>query len=424
MRNAVIVTLAALGAASAVLIALPPVSLVRGGASAAAQASAPPLVLGSLAPETGPGAPHLAALRTPVEQAVRDIDAAGGVGRGRAVKLVTADEGGDDRTAMDATRDLVERQHARLVIGPASSTAALAILDQVKGSALVCSGTNTAAALSSEGPARSGGLYFRTAPSDRLQGAALAELVLSDGHSRVGVLQPVDPENRAIATAAARALREGGATVTVAPFDAGREAPESAVDRVLGARPNAILVVADAAQGARIEKTLVDRGLPPTELPTYGTSALLEPGFPAQVDPANPGVVNELRGTTPAADPGGPDTAFDRSFASTGIDPYFSSYAYDCTVLAALAAVKARSIDPARMAHAFAANVQGATDCRTYADCKRLLQRGLTIHYRGASSAFERWDTSEPDEGTYDTWEYDATATGRLDGPESQIVIR
>ena len=56
-------------------------------------------------------------------------------------------------------------------------------------------------------------------------------------------------------------------------------------------------------------------------------------------------------------------------------------------------------------------------DCRTFAECKQLLGLGKTIHYRGASSRFDEWDTSEPNEGTYDVWEYDGSGTGELEGP-------
>ena len=104
-------------------------------------------------------------------------------------------------------------------MGPSTSTSALAILDTVKDSALVCSGSNTAAQLTTAGPQRSGGLYFRTSPPDRLQGPALAELVLSDGHSNIGLISTTDSASKPLASSVARALEEGGAEVTHASFD-------------------------------------------------------------------------------------------------------------------------------------------------------------------------------------------------------------
>jgi branched-chain amino acid transport system substrate-binding protein len=392
----------------------------------AANASARParqqLVIGSLAPETGEYASVVESLRAPVKMAVDEVNQAGGVGRGGMLKLVTADEGIESQSVVSATKHLIDVEHAHAIMGPAASSSALAILDTVANAALVCSGSNTAAILTKEGPRRTGGLYFRTSPPDRLQGPALAELVLSDGRSNIGLVSADDLSSAPMATAVAHALVDGGAKVTRATVEA-RGDPAAAVQRVLRVKPDAVVVVARAADGARVVETLITQGHGPGTLPIYGNDGLYDPGFAKDVDPSNPGVVAGLEGTVPASDPAGTDTAFDKTFAATGIDPFFSSYYYDCTILTALAAVKARSDDPKKMASVFASNLEGKNDCATFAACKALLQHGRSIHYRGASSRFDRWDTSEPAEGTYDVWSYDPGAVAVLDGPDSQITI-
>ncbi len=426
MRTARLVTMAAL---VGITCAVAPASSVgaASGASSGASSGADhgrQLVIGSLAPETGEFAAVAASLREPVKMAIAEINAAGGVGRGRTARLVTADEGIESQSVVSATQHLIDTEHADAIMGPSTSTSALAILDTVKDSALVCSGSNTAAQLTTAGPQRSGGLYFRTSPPDRLQGPALAELVLSDGHSNIGLISTTDSASKPLASSVARALEEGGAEVTQASFDPTAATPAVAIQRVLHKQPDAIVVTTNEVAGPQIIKALIDRGSGPSVLPVYGNDGLYDPGFPKQVDAANPGAVADLRGTAPAADPGGTDTPFDKSLAAKGIDPFFSSYYYDCTNLTALAAVKARSVDPKRMAKAFPENLKGANDCRTFAECKQLLGLGKTIHYRGASSRFDEWDTSEPNEGTYDVWEYDGSGTGELKGPDSQITIR
>jgi len=399
------------------MVLAPPVA-----ATAAAETSND-LVIASLAPETGGYAPILASLREPVRIAVDEINAAGGVGRGRQARLVTADEGIDARSAVTATEQLLDADHADAIIGPAASTSALSILDTIKDSALVCSGSNTAAQLTKDGPERSGGLYFRTSPPDKLQGSALAELVLSDGRSNIALLNPSDSYATPLASSVARALKDGGARVTHASFDPGDEALLDAARRVLRKKRDAVVVVAAAPDGARIVKTLIDQGSGPAVLPMYGNDGLYDPGFVALVDAANPGAVAGLTGTVPAADPGGPDTQFDKVFAATGADAFFSAYYYDCTILTALAAVKAKSDDPRKMAHAFAPNLKGGTDCVSFAACKQLLEQGKSIHYRGASSDFEEFGTSEPNQGAYDVWTYSPAAVAVLEGPDSQITI-
>jgi branched-chain amino acid transport system substrate-binding protein len=428
MRTARLVTMAALVGVTCAVASAPASSVGadRRGRSTAAQGAdhGRQLVIGSIAPETGEFAPVAESLREPVKIAIAEINAAGGVGRGRTARFVTADEGIESQSVVSATEHLIDTEHVAAIMGPSTSTSALAILDTVRDSALVCSGSNTSAQLTAAGPQRSGGLYFRTSPPDRLQGPALAELVLSDGHSNIGVISPTDSSSKALARSLVRALEEGGAEVTHASFRSDTETPEVALQRVLRAKPDAIVVTASRVAGPPIIKALIDHGSGPSALPVYGNDGLFDPGFPKEVDPANPGVVAGLRGTVAAADPGGTDTPFDKSFAAKGIDPFFSSYYYDCAILTALAAVKAKSESPKKMAKAFPENLRGANDCHAFAECKQLLGQGKTIHYRGASSRFDEWDTSEPNEGSYDVWEYDPSGTGELKGPDSQITIR
>jgi branched-chain amino acid transport system substrate-binding protein len=413
LRTARPVTTAALSGLVGIAMLLPVSSAHAGQGSANKE-----LVIASLAPETGEYATVIESLREPVKMAVDEINAAGG----RTVRLVTADEGIESRSAVDATRELIDDEHADAIMGPAASTSALAILDTVRDAALVCSGSNTAAQLTKEAPARSGGMYFRTSPPDRLQAPALAELVLSDGRSNIGVVHPSSTSATPFARSVARALEQGGADVIRASFPSNGD-PADAVERVLRAKPDAVVVTATAADGAAAVRALVAQGSGPTVMPVYGNDGLYDPGFADDVDLDQPAVVAGLKGTVPAVDPAGTDTAFDEAFAATGIDPFFSSYYYDCTILTALAAVKARSDDPQRMAKAFATNLRGKHDCSTFTECKELLERGTSIHYRGASSTFDKWDAFEPGQGTYDVWSYSPSAVGVLEGPDSQITI-
>jgi branched-chain amino acid transport system substrate-binding protein len=131
-----------------------------------------------------------------------------------------------------------------------------------------------------------------------------------------------------------------------------------------------------------------------------------------------------IRGTAPAAAPAGIDSPFQSAFAATNVEPLFSAHTYDCTILAALAAVKARSSEPAKLAKAFTANLRGKQDCDTFAACQALLASGTSIHWRGASSRFDRFGEFQPDEGVYDVWSYDGTGAVVTDPPSSQITIR
>ena len=52
-----------------------------------------------------------------------------------------------------------------------------------------------------------------------------------------------------------------------------------------------------------------------------------------------------------------------------------------------------------------------------------LLTAGQTIHYRGASSRFDRWDRFEPGEGAYDLWAYGSDGRVVTAPPQSQIHV-
>jgi branched-chain amino acid transport system substrate-binding protein len=399
----------------------------EGGASSTSRADADTnvdgrLVVASLAPETGPLGRILDSLREPVRLAIDEINVAGGVG-GEAAALVTADEGTDAATAVGAAQQLLATQGADAIIGPATSAAARAILRTVRGAALLCSGSNTAARPTELGVRRSGSLYFRTTPPDRLQGEALARLVLDDARTDVAVLASSGPDSAPVADAAVRALHAGGAKVARVRFDPSDVDLAAEVGTALRRHPDAIVVVGAVTDAARAVQALIASGNGPGVIPVYGNDGLYDPTFAELVDVSTPGVVAGITGTVPAASPPPTDAPFHALFAATGVEPFFSSYQYDCTILTALAAVKARSDDPKQMAEVFASNLKGDTDCNTFASCKELLERGKTIHYRGASSAFESFGESEPDDGIYDVYGFNPAAEAIVQGPDAQIEV-
>ncbi len=416
-----IATLCCLGATSAPVGAQTPGS----GATPAKQADAKgKLVIANLAPETGDLAPLLDALRTPVQVAVDEINAAGGV-NGAPVTLVTGDDGADLGTVTQTVDRLLATDGARVIIGPAASPTAAAILGHIKGKALTCSGSNSAAALDHGGPEQSGGRYFRTASPDSLQGPALAELLLSDGRSKVAVLAVEGSWLTDVGESLADELEQGGAKVVASrtyAADAGNAL--SVVAKALARKPDSVVVLGRQDDGAKVVQALIAAGAGPATLPTYTANGMQSTTFAAAVDPANPGAVAGIRGTAPAAAPAGVDSPFQAAFAATNIEPVFSAQTYDCTMLAALAAVKAKSTDPGKLARAFSANLRGDEDCNTFATCQALLAAGTSIHWRGASSKFDTFGKFQPDEGVYDVWGYDATGAVVTDPPSSQITIR
>jgi branched-chain amino acid transport system substrate-binding protein len=381
------------------------------------------LVIGSLAPETGDLSAIVDSLRVPVQLAVDEINAAGGV-NDAPVTLVTGDDGTDPEVASTTLDRMLTSDKVDAVMGPASSSTAAGLLDKIETNGVVmCSGSNTSPALSPKGTG--GGYYFRTAPPDKLQAPALAQLILSEGNSRVGIIALNDSYGQGFSKQLAKELKKGGAkVVATAAYSADENASyDSDVQKVADKNPDSVALIAFPDTGGKVLSAMVAGGLGPQDVKIYTTDGLDTSDFPETVDPANPGVLDGVKGTTPAAAPSGIEHPFQAAFAATGVDTVFSSYYYDCTILTALAAVKAKSDDPAKIKKNFVKNLKGTEECQTFAECKELLEAGDTIHYLGASSEFEKFSDHEPLSGVYDVYGWDATGEKATLGDEAQISI-
>src|SRR3546814_9660244 len=88
------------------------------------------------------------------------------------------------------------------------------------------------------------GLYFRNAPSDILQGSTLADVILQDGHTTVGILALDDDYGTGLAEDLTAALTEGGAEVVeTVIYDPAAQTFDAEVGTIATADPEAIVVI-------------------------------------------------------------------------------------------------------------------------------------------------------------------------------------
>lgn len=366
------------------------------------------LTLGAMVPQTGDLNTIVESLQTPIDIAIDEINEAGGV-NGEEVVLVEGDDGGGSAvTVAETTYDqFVSSDNVDAIIGPAPSSAASKLAESLGTDKVpACSGSTTAANLEGVGD----GYFFRTAPGDNLQGPALAELIASDNHTSVAIVARNDDYGSGFADSLESALGDSGVDVTEKVLynpDSG-SGYDADVQTAVNSNPEAVVVLGFNDDGAQIINAMIGAGAGPADIPIYTADGMKGSSFGETVDPENPGVVAGIKGTAPAAAPEGIEHPFQPVFAETGVDTIFSSYFYDCTILMALAAQAAGSDSGEEIQKAFASNLEGDNDCQTFAECKQLLEDGETIHYRGASSAFDEWQTMQPGTGVYDTWEFDA----------------
>ena len=224
------------------------------------------LTIGTLLPQTGDlaflGPPEFAG----VQAAVNEINAAGGV-EGKKIVKIDSDSGDGTPDIAGASVDKLLAQDADVIVGAASSNVSKSVIDKITGAGVVqFSPANTAAGFD-EYPDK--GLYFRTAPSDVLQGKVVANLAVQDGNKNVAVLARQDFYGEGLAESAAKNLEAAGATVPAKVlYNAEAENYTAEVNEIAAAKPDAIILVA-FDETTKIIPQLIAKGLGPQDIKIY-----------------------------------------------------------------------------------------------------------------------------------------------------------
>lgn len=234
------------------------------GGETGAEAGAP-LKIGGLLSQTGDLSLMYPPMAAAAELAVREINAAGGVLGENVVWLP-----GDDGTNPAVARSTVAKhvgQGVHVIIGAGASSISGAVLEQtMKAGVVLFSPSNTAAFLSA---AEDKGLYFRTAPSDTLQGKALADVMMRDGVRKIAIVARDDEYGKGLQANVAAELAKVGVgpdqlrqVVYTPPDD-----PKATLDFSSGAAelkswtPDAVLVIG-FGESAEVIKGLAKAGVP------------------------------------------------------------------------------------------------------------------------------------------------------------------
>jgi len=365
------------------------------------EASGDGLTVGYILPETG----QLAFLGPPmisgVELALSEVNDAGGV-LGSEVTLLSGDEAGDTGIAAEeASRLLAAGVDA--IVGAAATGMTLAIIDQVTGSEVVqCSPSNTGPALTTY---PDGGYYFRTAPSDALQGPVLANQVVSDGYASVAIAARADDYGQGLLDATEAALEAQGAIVEFADtYDPEAGTFDSVVEAMVSSGAEAYVVIS-FAEGGAIVQGLLGAGVDPTAM--YGADGIAGAAFAEEVDPSDPNVLDGMTFTAPSSQSSSDFDTKLTAFAPDLVDRLFAPQSYDCANLIALSAAVAESTDSADIRDLMIDVTLGDNPCGSYPECIEFVEAGESIAYQSAAGdalAFMevREGSGEPSRGAYD----------------------
>jgi ABC-type branched-subunit amino acid transport system substrate-binding protein len=225
------------------------------------------LTIGSILPQTGSlaflGPPEFAGF----DLAVEDINAAGGV-LGQDVVGIPGDSGDATTDTATQTVNRLLAQNVDAIVGAASSGVSLTVIDAITGAGVVqFSPANTSKELS-DYPDK--GLYFRTAPSDILQGAVLGEIIAGDGHATVGIIARNDSYGTGLVEDTTAALEEAGVEVVETQiYDEAAQTFDAEVGALAAADPDAILVIG-FDESSKILTTMIENGVGPDAKAVYG----------------------------------------------------------------------------------------------------------------------------------------------------------
>ena len=360
------------------------------------------LTLGSILPATG----NLAFLGPPevagVDLAVAEINASEAGVLGGNVEVLHRDSG--DTSTDIATQSATELLAAGVsgIVGAASSSVSKSFIDQVTGAGVVhFSPANTSPDFTNYDD---DGYYWRTAPSDVLQGRVVGNRITGDGFNRVGVLYLNDAygiglyDNAKVAIEAA-----GGEIVAAASFNTGDSVLSAQIDEVLAASPEAILLIAFDETKVIIPELAGTKGFDGSKI--YFVDGNLADYTGAFAD----GLINCAVGTLP-----GVLATDEQKGELLGIDPELTDYSYanesyDAVILMALAAIAGGSVEGSVIRDNLQDVSRDGTKCTTFQECAELLAAGEDIDYDGRSGPITFDENGDPTEAYVGIYQFGKT---------------
>ena len=372
------------------------------------------LTIGTLLPVTGDlaflGPPEVAGARLALE----DINAAGGV-LGVDMVLHEGDSGDTNQDIANPEVDRLIALDADAIIGAASSAVSKLVIDKITTNNIIhFSPANTSPDFTTYDD---NGMYFRTAPSDLLQGKVLADQVAGEGNETVAVLYRQESYGQGLADAFKENFEAAGGTVE--PFTAyavDTENFDAEVDAMVAAGTDAVVVIG-FAESANILTTMNERGIGPlSDTNVWGVDGNIG-GIGAEL--ADPGIIAGMKGTEPSVDLSSITDFTDRLDAAYegGVGGVFAYGAetYDAIVIVALAAIAAGCDDPVEVAAQINGVTKDGVKCTDFAACADLLGGNEDIDYDGQGGPYEFVDAGEPAAASFRIATYDGGDTPNTD---------
>jgi branched-chain amino acid transport system substrate-binding protein len=364
------------------------------------------LCIGTALPQTG----NLEFLGPPEEAgvalAIKDINEAEA---GITLEVVLGDSGDTDNKAYETEVPRLLNAGVKAILGAASSGTSLQFIDQVIAANVIqFSPANTSAAFTTY---EDNGLYWRTAPSDVLQGEVLGNWIAEDGHQNIAMIVLNDSYGTGLAQFTTEAFEAAGGSVLAAPtYNTGDTTFDSQIGEVLAVNPDAIVLITFEEVKTIIPELLSQYPADQIYL-VDGNLANFGEDFPA-------GTMTGAKGTLPGLDTNAIGDFTERMNAywvesgNDDLDGVFAygAESYDAVVLLALAALAAGTTTDSVAIAAKLQEVSGGSGdgekCTSFADCAAIINAGGVADYDGVSGPITFNEVGDPTEASIGKYIY------------------
>jgi ABC-type branched-subunit amino acid transport system substrate-binding protein len=360
--------------------------------------SSEPIPMGSIMPITGALSAYGNGMQKAVNQAVTDVNDAGGILGGREIEMTNKDSGTKPSNAVQKYNSLVNENDIVGFVGAASSGVSVPLAQKVHGDEVMqVSHASTTPALAEIGYGDDGEppKYFgRTAPNDAQQGIVMGRIMNNSefiGADTAAFLHVANPYGKGLAQKAKEAFN--GETLQLVPYGKKTSDYSSTLDKLHEGEPDAIGFVGYPGNGKTILKQWSQGG--------YGTESadwVLSEGLNSgDFLTNNKSITAGMYLASP--DPESTDGASVYADKMGDADTLFAAHAYDGVILQALAMQKAGEAGGTAIAENIRSVSRGQGTVVTVGEFETAvseLEDGNNINYQGASSPVNLNEALEP----------------------------
>lgn len=357
--------------------------------------------------------------RDTVILATQEVNAAGGPLPGRLAEVVVGDDGTDPATGADAALKLIEQDNVVGIIGAPASSVSIAVA-AVTGEAGVVqiSGTSTSPELNAT--SESHPTFFRTVPSDALQGLVTGDATRGQisgvelNCERLAIMHNNDSYGAPFADTISSQFTRHGGTAQIVATVAIEDAQPSYSDQVSEVRdtsPDCIALVTFGTAGGTIVREWYSGG--GADVSWIGGDGCKDLEFAAEAGEHAVGIYGTAATTDRSRGPYRAfAAAFDASFSDAPV--VFAEHIYDATALLLLAIAQAGSVDNAAIREALI-EVSSLSAGESFygpgelVTAMRDIREGNTIDYEGAAGPIDFRPNGDVPTGYFEIWQWDGT---------------